>query len=333
MTHFLLSTFPQYAWIIIGVTLGFILLSGVFCIFLTAFIIFRKTLHRDPKQPRFREISSRKVKNSALQPAIQHMIDEGIIWSKQYEGKIDDLHIVNDQLNLYGQYIDLGFDKCAIIVQGRTESLLYSYYFANAYAKSGYNILVIDTRAHGLSDGKYITAGIQEHRDLVKWIKLVKEKYGMEHFVIHGICIGAAGAIYAHEALMKENNENSGLIKKLVLDGAFTSYYEIFRQHHLERKKPVFPFVHLIFFFVFMHTGARFFKFTPLKSMANIDIPTLFIFSKEDIYCTPEKTKELFDASPSKNKELRLFPKGKHSHVRINQPNEYDRVIEEFLNK
>ncbi|MCL2234730.1 MAG: lysophospholipase [Firmicutes bacterium] len=336
MTNFLFSTLSQNAWIIIGSVLGFILLVGIVLIFLTAFIIFRKTLYRSPKTKRVREysvITNMYDPDGTIQNDKIQMFEEGIEWSKQFKDKIEDVHIVNDGLNLYGQYMNLGFDKCAIVIQGRTESLLYSYYFASAYAKSGYNILVIDTRAHGLSDGKYVTAGILEYRDLIKWIKFVEEKYSIKSFVVHGICIGAANAIYAYEELKKKGGEDANLIKKIVLDGTFISYFEIFRQHHIERKKPVFPFVQLISFFLFLATGARVFKKTPLKAMPNIDIPVLFIYSKQDVYCTPEKTQQLYDACASENKELRLFPKGRHSHVRIRQPEDYDQAILDFLEK
>ena len=331
----LTSTLSQTGWIILGTALGFMVFAGLFLICLTAFIIFRKTLYRSPKKPRKREYSVHKFHASTEEKmaAPRKMFDEGTLWAEQFSDITDDLHIVNDNLNLYGQYINFGFDKCAVIIQGRTESLLYSYYFAEVYAKNDYNILVIDTRAHGLSDGKFVTAGVLEYRDVIKWIELVKDKYFINSFVIHGICIGAANAIYAYSEMKAKNDENSRLIKKVVLDGTYSSYFEIFSRHHKERKKPVFPFVQLIFFYLYLATGARLLKKIPLKEIANLDIPTLFIYSKEDIYCTPEKNKQLFDACSSHDKEIRIFPKGRHSHVRINQPEDYDQTIDEFLKK
>ena len=89
---------------------------------------------------------------------------------KEY-GNISDIVIENDGFRLYGQYIDLGFDRAVIIIPGRCESLMYSYYFAKPYQEAGFNILVIDIRCHGLSTGKYDYVGIGEDSDMIAWAK------------------------------------------------------------------------------------------------------------------------------------------------------------------
>ena len=298
--------------------------SGIFVIFFVAWRVFTNTMYRSPKKPRTRECSDESV------PDHKRMFAEGIAWSERYKGITEDLHIINGRYNLYGQYVNFGYGKCAVVLQGRTESLLYSYYFAGEYAKAGHNILVIDSRAHGLSDGKFVTSGVLEYKDLIMWLELVKEKYGIEAFTVHGICMGGAGALYAYSALKKENKN---WIKKVVFEGMYYSYYEIFRLHHIERKKPVFPFVYLVFFIAYLCTGARLFKKTPYKYIKNLDIPVLFIWSEEDFYCKKERNEALFAACPSEYKHKAYFPKGKHSHVRINQTAAYDQAIAEFLKK
>lgn len=295
---------------------------GLFVVFFTTYQIFIHTLYRNPKKARTRKCGEENCEDQ------KKIFDQGVAWATDYQDSTEDLHIVNDGLNLYGQYINLGYDRCAVIVQGRTESLLYSYYYADVYVKSGYNILVIDTRAHGLSDGNYITAGVQEHKDLIRWIELIKTRYGIGSFVIHGICIGAATAVYTYCALKKEN-----LIQKIVLDGIFTNYYEIFKNHIIERKKPVFCFVYLTFFLTYLCTGARLLKETPYKRMSEIDIPVLFMWSKKDIYCIEEKNREVFAACQSKDKEVRFFPDGGHSFVRFSHREEYDKTVLAFLKK
>jgi len=67
--------------------------------------------------------------------------------------------------------------------------------------------------------------------------------------------------------------------------------------------------------------------------MKDMDIPILFIWSKQDTLCTKPKGEELFSACASKYKELRFFTKGRHSHVRSSQKAEYDEVIAKFLQK
>ena len=284
-------------------------------------MIFYYTLYRSEKKERNRECT---LDN----PGIIDMVETGKKWAQGYKDVTDTVHIVNDGLNLYGEYVNLGFDKCAVIIQGRTESLLYSYFFAELYAKAGYNILVIDSRAHGLSDGKYITAGIHEHRDVIKWIELIRDQYGIYSFVLHGICIGSATSIYAYCALKKEN-----LIKKIVVDGLYYSYYEMFKYHIIERKKPVFCYTHIVFFFLWVVTGANAFKVTPYKCMPQIDLPILFLWSTQDFYCRMDKCDKLFEACASPTKEVQYFVNGGHSFVRYHNLEDYDATVTRFLEK
>ncbi|MDR0964448.1 MAG: alpha/beta hydrolase [Clostridium sp.] len=303
---------------------SFFIAGGVVMFFITFPIIFYNTMYRSPKKKRSRECTNTK------DPQQMRMFDEGIAWAKQYSDLTEELHIVNEGLNLYGEYINFGYNKCAVILQGRTESLLYSYYFSDVYAQNGYNILVIDVRAHGLSDGKYQTAGIKESDDLVLWLKLIHERYDIDSFTLHGICVGAATAVYTY---VKQKNEGLNLIKTIVTDGLYQSYYEMFKQNFRMRKKPVFPMLHLVFLLAYVLAGVRVFRETPMKYMPYIDIPILFLWSSKDIFCKKGKCEELVEACTSEDKEICFFPNGRHSHVRSTQATDYDRVIAKFLLK
>jgi len=310
-------------WIIAGIAvLASASAGGVAMFFLIPIVIFCNTMYRNPKKKRTRECTNTKDEQQL------RMFDEGIIWAKQYQDVTEALHIVSDGLNLYGEYINLGFDKCVVILQGRTESLLYSYYFADVYAKNGYNILVIDVRAHGLSDGKYQTAGIKESDDLILWMQLIHQKYAINDFAVHGVCVGGATAIYAQAKL---KSRDIHWVKRIVTDGLFQSYYEIFSQNFKMRRKPVFPMLHLVFFLAFVFAKIRLFTETPMKYMKDIDIPILLMWSAEDIFCTQSKCNELIDACASTHKTFYFFPHGRHSHVRSTQAAAYDQVVANFL--
>ena len=57
----------------------------------------------------------------------------------------------------------------------------------------------------------------------------------------------------------------------------------------------------------------------------------LFLYGKTDIFSVPEKTQQLFDACPVRDKQLVWFDKGGHSHLRINNPEQYDDAIAAFF--
>ena len=302
----------------------FLVASHVVMNLVAAPAVFYNTMYRNPKKERTRECTNTKDQSQT------RMFAEGIAWSNQHKAVTESLHIVNNGLNLYGEYINFGFDKCAVVLQGRTESLLYSYYFADVYAKNGYNILAVDVRAHGLSDGKYHTAGIKESDDLIAWIALINEKYNITDFTLHGICVGGATAVYTYAKLKNKGND---WIKSIVTDGLFVSNYEIFKRNFKRFKQPAFPALHLTFFLAFLLAKIRLFKETPMRYMKDIDIPMLFLWSEEDRFCVKSKNEELFCACASEDKALCFFPQGRHSHVRSAQAAEYDEAVAAFLQK
>jgi len=296
----------------------------VLAFLLLVLLIFLNTSYRSPLKKRTRECTRKKDESQ------MRMFSEGIAWAQKFNDKREQLHIVSGGLNLYGEYINFGFDKCAVILQGRGESLLYSYYFADVYAKNEHNILVYDVRSHGLSDGKYQTGGIKESDDLILWIKLINEKFNISDFTIHGICIGGATAVYAYSKL---KNESNGLLKRIVTDGLFKTYYELFKAHSIAYKAPVLPAIYAVFFLLFILAKVRPFTEIPMKYMKDIDIPILFIWSAMDKFSIKQNSKELFEACASEHKEICIFPKGRHSHVRASQKEEYDELIAKFLRK
>ena len=284
--------------------------------------VFMVTMYRSPRKPRTRECTNMKDAEQV------QMFSEGIQWANNFSDMIDKLELTVDELSLYGEYVNFGYSKCAVILQGRTESLTYSYYFADVYSKHEYNILVIDVRAHGLSDGRYHTSGVTESEDLVEWIKLIHDQYGIDEFLLHGVCVGGAIALYANS---KCADQGIHLIKAIVTDGLFITNYEIYSKYYHMFAQPAFPALVLTFYLALLLAKANLFKNTPIRYVTGVNIPILFMWSVKDIFCKVPKDHELFESCSSKVKKMHLFPRGRHSHVRSSQPVEYDSVISEFL--
>ena len=61
------------------------------------------------------------------------MWNDGLNFISQFKDKIKEVHIQNDGLNLYGEYVDVGANRCVILLGGRCECLYYAYYYAKPY--------------------------------------------------------------------------------------------------------------------------------------------------------------------------------------------------------
>ena len=251
----------------------------------------------------------------------------GIEWMKENIQYKEDVHVVNGKINLYGEYFDFGSDKCAMILSGRTESLRYGYYFAKPYAESGYNVLVMDPRAHGNSDGVFNTLGREESKDDLQWIKFLSEEKGIKQIVLHGICIGAAGGMYTIT-----NPQCPNCVAGIVTEGMFANFYESMRNHLIEFHTLVFPVMQTINLLHRICTGYTMRK-GPLDIIDTLDKPILMLHSKEDPYSTPDFAQKLYDKCGSKNKEIVWFPKGGHSVLRFIDSEKYDSSIKAFLKR
>lgn len=254
------------------------------------------------------------------------MYYEGLEWGKLYEDYKRGVEVKSGRLRLVGEYFDFGGEKAAIIIAGRTESFKYSYYFAEPYRKAGYNVLVIDNRSHGNSDGRVCSLGYREYKDMFAWSKLLVEDLGNKAVFLHGICIGSSVALFA---LTNENCPD--YIEGMCGDGMYTRFSESFRNHMIEDNRPKFVAKSLVYLYMRIFSNANVVSDGPLWRIDRLQKPILFLHSREDAYSTPDQAQQLYDKCTAPNKRLVWFDHGAHSRVRVNAPEKYDQVIGEFL--
>ncbi|MBE6596701.1 MAG: alpha/beta hydrolase [Ruminococcaceae bacterium] len=307
--------------ITVGILVGSGLLMWAISYLVASYCVYNCTLRRRSKDQWSREMPK------DIDPEQKPMYEAGVRWSDENIGFKKDVHIVNKGLNLYGEYYDFGNERCVVILSGRTESLRYGYYFAIPYAKNGYNVLVLDPRGHGLSDGEFNTVGFEESGDAIAWVDFLKEEYNIHFVVFHGICIGAAAGMLA---ITSENAPES--LKGIVTEGMFPNFGESMKNHLIEKKKPVFILYDLINMWMKHYTGHTMDR-GPIDVIERLNAPLLMLHSREDLYSTPEFAEKLFELAGSEEKEIVWFEHGRHSMLRITDTERYDGAIENFLHR
>lgn len=256
------------------------------------------------------------------------MWNEGFEWFDTAKDKMSEVEIKSDDgLKLVGQYFNYGHDKCVMILGGRCESLCYSYYYAEPYDKLGYNILLVDGRAHGNSEGEYNCVGCKEYKDILRWIALAHDELGNSKVMLHGICIGAATSIN-----VVTSKKCPDYVQGIIVDGMYYSFYQTFANHMKAEKRPVFPFCMIIMFLIGFRAGKNPMFFKPGKLIKRYKGNILMIHSKKDVFSLPYFADKMFESCPSENKRIEWFDEGAHSHVRINNKKRYDEVIGTYLN-
>ena len=255
------------------------------------------------------------------------MHNQGMAWGEENKEVREEVSITSfDGLKLCGQYFDFGFKKAAIFLAGRAEPCTYSYYFAMPYKGYGYNVLVIDGRGNGLSEGSHSCAGMKEYKDTQDWIRFLNEKKGNEKVVIHGICMGSSAGL---RAVAQPGCPDC--VEAVIGDGMYTTFYETLRTHFIDLGKPVFPVCYEVVFKIKQLTGKNVMVEGPIKDIKKYTGPLLMIHGREDVFSLPAKAEKLFKSSPSTHKKLVWFEKGMHSHLKIVAPEKYDATVGEFL--
>ncbi|MBQ4075017.1 MAG: alpha/beta fold hydrolase [Clostridia bacterium] len=90
------------------------------------------------------------------------------------------------------------------------------------YLSLGYNVLIPYQRAHGLSEGKYLSFGALERLDMLGWIEKINEMNPGGEIVIHGLSMG--GGIVLDLSGMEMKN-----VKCLIADAPSCSVAAFFR--------------------------------------------------------------------------------------------------------
>ncbi len=255
------------------------------------------------------------------------MWNEGVAWGDTHRDRAVEVSIRHDDLQLYGEYFDFGSDRCVIILPGRCESLIYSYFFAEPYRQAGMNVLVIDQRAHGRSDGTHNTIGRKESGDALAWVRYVCDTMQNREVWFHGICVGTSTALLAMTS--KDCPEE---VKGLVTEGCFVSFRETFKRHMIVDKRPLFPVLDLVMLNIWRHAGTNVYRDKPIRIIKQLRQRALFLYGREDVFSIPVKSQQLFDACGSEDKKLVWFEHGKHSHLRLTNTEAYDKAIVEYIN-
>ena len=299
------------------VVIGIVILSFA-CFLIISRILYYMLLTRTSKEKWGRHVSE-------MTPDQVAMYDEGLAWQKEHDEFKKELHIVNENHNLYAEYYDFGFDRAIIFVPGRTEGLGYGYFFAKPYRECGFNVLTIDQRAHGLSDGKYPALGFDEHRDLIKWAELLHNDFNVKSIVFHGICIGSSCAL---QALVSENAPS--YLDGLIAEGMYPNFYESFKNHMIELKQPISPVLQMVNMW-FKHYTGHSMRCGNIDFIDKLEKPILMIHSKEDAYSLPERANDLYNKISHNKKKIFWYEHGAHSKLRFLDSYAYDNAIKEFL--
>ena len=189
---------------------------------------------------------------------------------------------------------------------------------------SGYNVILADERAHGLSKGHQITFGVREKKDVKSWIDFAYKTFGNDiKIVLIGISMGGASVLLASNHL-KEGD-------LVIADCPYLKPKEIIEQtikvFLKANPKILYPFANLTSI-IFGHSS--FSKDDASISVKESKAKFLIIHGDIDTVVPYTFSKRLYDVYPDKV-QYELFKGAEHGISYIIDEDRYKRVVKEFI--
>ena len=163
----------------------------------------------------------------------------------------------------------------------------------------GRNVILVDQRASGRSDGHVITFGIREYRDCHSWVRYAIERFGEDvKLIIGGVSMGAATVMMAAGEPLPKN------VIGVLADCGYTSPKEIICKVVKDMKLP--PRV----FYPFIKLGARIFgrfdleQTSPIEAMRKCTLPIVFVHGDTDDFVPYSMSVRLCDECTAEKKTL-----------------------------
>ena len=238
----------------------------------------------------------------------------------------EDLYINSfDNLKLHALFINNNTNKTIICVHGyKTKDGLYDFGMSARFLNSlGYNLLFVDNRAHGLSQGKYIGFGVLDSIDVNSWVDYLVANMNQETIILYGMSMGAATVMNA------QNNK----VKAIIADCGFASgydevAYQIKKMYHL----PSFPLVPISNILLKLLAKYSLKDKEAYKSIKNYKNNLLIIHGDKDHFVPTSDAYKIFDNATC-HKKILIVPGASHAKSYLKDTELYEQTIKEFLDE
>ena len=191
---------------------------------------------------------------------------------------------------------------------------------------SGFNVLLVDQRAHGKSEGKCLTFGIKERYDCLTWTNyVISQAGGSCKIALYGMSMGAATVLMAAGSELPKN------VVCIVADCGYTSPKAIIKKVIREMHYPVFPTYALVRLGGMLFGGFDIEEYSAVQAMEKCNIPVLFIHGDDDRFVPCDMGRENHRHCRAEGKKLLIVPNAGHGMSYMSDKRAYLGTVSEFL--
>lgn len=234
-----------------------------------------------------------------------------------------------DGLTLSGRYYHTADDApLAIGFHGYKSCWLTDFCGgADIAFQMGQNVLLIDERAHGKSQGRTISFGIKERQDVLCWVQYAISRFGPDiKILLYGVSMGAATVIMASELDLPGN------VKGIVADCPYSSPLDVILAVGKQTGYPVKLVKPFVILGAKVYGGFDIQETSAAEAVKHSKIPIMIIHGEDDTFVPPEMSKAIQDANPGMV-ERHTFPGAYHALSYMVDTPRYHALVKEFMNK
>ena len=233
----------------------------------------------------------------------------------------------DDGLQLHALWIPAKSAKATIILfHGYRSTCIADFGPAfELYHNKGLNILVPDQRAHGKSQGKYITFGVKESQDALRWIAFHNETFGDCPIILSGLSMGASTVMYTADQVLPPN------VKGMIADCGFTSPKDILASVYKHvTHLPAGPSLFFTDLFTRAFAGFGLKEKDTRSSLRENKLPILIVHGTEDGFVPCRMSRQSYGACAG-TKELLLVKGADHGVSFLTDTQRYKETVDRFL--
>lgn len=272
------------------------------------------------------QITRMRVRNDHL---LFSILEKAGLYSRERYEALEKQEVVItsfDGLRLCGDAVERhpGSKRWVIVVHGYTGSRAFSTQFIDMFVEEGCNVLLIDQRRHGRSEGRFTTYGYYEKYDVQAWVRWLTREYGADISIgLHGQSLGG-GSVLEYLAIADPQ------VKFVVADCPYSDLTELLR-HQLTtlNKIPSIPFLSWVASRIRRKAGFSVEQVSPIRAVRDSRIPVLFIHGTDDNYVPTRMSMEMYEQKPEP-KRLLLINGAIHANAYHVDPALYRSEVQSF---
>ncbi len=261
------------------------------------------------------------------------LVEEGAVWFKSQNPR--EVHVKSfDGLDLVADFLPCSDARGSILLMHGYHGFGLKDFAAvvRFFHEQKLNVLVPDQRSHGRSQGKNITYGIRERKDVLSWLNLLNSELvppaadgKLLPVFMDGISMGCATVVMSLGLDLPSN------VRGCIADCGFTSPYEIIC-HVLKNMMhlPYFPIIPVARVLCKVAGGFGMKEYSTFEALKNSTVPMLFVHGGADDFVPTEMSIRNYEACTAP-KKLVIVEAASHAMSYLTDTARCQQELEAFI--